>query len=677
MRATVRGWATGVCVALLALSLVGSTAAAGTSAVETGSATAPSALTQSSADTIELTESYALTPARPGAVTVTLTYAIPDRVSSLTATLPGDATVTDTDGFESVNATTYEWDGTTETATVELRVDPNETTDRTGREAAAGDYVFVDAGEWALFDRVQTGASWRYSSSPGEDPVSFEQSATTDGPGATGDQLVYLGAVSTVERTANGQTFRLVVPDRAELAEPREAILDSLANASESLSVGDRDETVTVVAAPTDEVAWGVRGLELGGSDFYVRDLERLEDPSNVWLHEYVHTRQAFTTTRETRWLTEGTAVYYAALLTLEQGHVDFETFAEFMDDGARSSYDDTVLSEPSTWATNANYVKGPLVAGRIDEAMRAETNATATFEDVVERINDGRVTQDGFLTAVRESGGPSAQGVAAEYTETSATVSMWDDATHSRLFGQLPADVSYALPNGTSGYRVSGPFRNDTVGTAPIQLATGETLTAEAVVRNDGGTGGEYNATLAVDGTVVDSETGTVAAAGERVVPLAHTFTEAGTYTVGVGSETVTVTVSDPAAPTVTTLSAASERVRLGENTTVTATVRNDAGIPANGTVVLTRSGEPVSRWEITLAPGNETTLSVPVSFPDAGEIPVASGSATPVTVTVYVPTMSPTATPPVSTTGGDGPGFTAPGAVLAVLVALVVRRR
>ena len=685
MRGRHRRWVAGLCIALLAVSTGGSATAFGASATadrgpDSVVAPAPTLSQSSDDDTIDQTQTYALTPNRPGSVRVTLTYELPDRVTRLEAAVPGNATVTDTDGFDAVNETTYEWDESTETATIVLRYNPNETTERTGPEAAGGDYLFVDAGDWALFDRIQTSATWAYTGRSGDDPVTFERSVTTDGPGATGDELVYLGAVSTTERTANGQTFRLVVPERAALTEPADEILDSLENASSEFDIGSRDEAVFVVAAPTDEIAWGVRGLEYGGSDMFVRDVETLDDPANVWLHEYVHTRQSFSTERETRWLTEGTAVYYAALLTLEQDRIDFATFERFLDDGERTTYDDAVLADPPTWAANANYVKGGLVAGRIDEAIREETVGTATFEETMATLNavDGRVTQAAFLTAVEDAGGTAAREVAVEYTETAAPVSMWTDSTHSRLFGPLPASVDYALANTTVGYRISGPYRTDTVESTPITLATDETLTVAAVVTNTGDVAGEYNATLTVDGRVVANETGTVDADGELTVPLSHTFGDPGTYTVGVGDEAVTVTVERPAAPTVTTLLAASEGVALGENTTVTAMVENDAAVPANGTVVLTRNGEPVAGRAVALAPGNSTQLSVSVAFPDAGQIQVAAGAATPVTVTVFVPTASPaagdtaTASPAAggATTGGDGPGFSA---LLALCVAVL----
>jgi len=685
MRRTDRGWAAGACTLLLVV--VGTAVAGGAAAPSapepagqatfsesTASATATSLMasgtnaTQTD-DAIVRTNRYALTPDRPGSVQVTLRYDIPDRVRSLETRLLSAATVTDVDGFTRVNDTTYEWDESTSSASITVRYDVNETTTRTGPEAADGRYLFTDVGEWALFSGFRTRTNWV---TPQSNPVGFERRSETAGPGAVGERLVYLGAVSTTERTQNGQTFRLVVPEAAQLSESPEAILDSLTNASRTLRIGDRDETVVAFAAPTGRIEWAVRGLAYGGSEFWVRDFERLDEPSNVWLHEYVHTRQAFQTTAETRWLTEATAQYYAATLTLEQERIDFETYRRYLAAGEHSTYDEVVLSAPPTWTANADYVKGALAAGRLDVALRAATNRTGTLEGVLWELNHGTqpVSQTAFLGAVENAGGAGPRATATEITETSESLSMWDQRTQSRLFGTLPAQVGYSLPAGADGYRASGPYRNDTVAAAPVRLATGERLTVATVVSNIGGESGAYNATLTVDDRVVASATGQLDADSERTVPLAHTFERAGEYTLGVGEETVTVVVEEPAEPTVSNVSVDRARVRAGESVRVTATVRNDAAVPANGTVAFTRDGEPVTARAVTLAPGAKTELSATVALPTAGTVRLGAGSAEPSTVTVVATTES-------ETSSAGGPGFTASVTVFAALLALLARRR
>jgi len=668
-----RGWVAVAFTLLLVVSMAGTAAASSPVAGSERVGTTPETVADGAGtdDAIVRTKRYALTPDRPGSVRVTITYELPDRVRSLQTSLVDDGTVTSTDGFDRVNGSTYEWDESTAAPSITLTYDPNETTTRSGPEAAAGRYLFADAGEWALFRQFRTNSRYSYT---GTEP-GFERRARTAGPGAVGDRMVYLGAVTTTERSQNGQTFRLVVPERAELSESPEAILDSLTNASQSLRVGDRDAEVVVFAAPTGGVEWAVRGLAIGDAEFWVRDFESVDEPSNVWVHEYVHTRQAFETTSETRWLTEATAQYYAAALTLEQERIDFEAFRRELARGEGSTYDDVVLAEPATWTANANYVKGALAAGRLDLALRRATDQSGTLERVLREMNggDAPVTQTEFLDAVEAVGGADARTRATEITATSEPLSMWGQRTHSRLFGVLPAQVSCELPNATDGYQAGGPYRNATVSATPVRLATGERLTVDAVVSNTGGEAGEFNATLTVDGRAVASASGRIAAESERTVRLGHTFERAGEYTLGVGAETVTVVVEAPAEPTVSSVGADSERVRAGDSVVVTATVRNDAAVPANGTVAFTRDGEAVTERAVRLAPGATTELSAAIELPTAGTVRLGAGAADPVAVTVVASTASPTA----GASGGSGPGFTAVTAVLAVLTALLARRR
>ncbi|MBX0305394.1 hypothetical protein [Haloarcula salinisoli] len=674
MRRTDRGWAAGAFTLLLVVSMTGAAVASGTGQVGTTLATDADLATGNATqtdDAIVRTGTYALTPDRPGEVRVTLSYRLPDRVRSLRASLVDEGTVTDTDGFNRVNDTTYKWDESTSNPSITLRFNPNETTSKTGPEAADGRYIFADTGEWALLRQFRTSTGYSYTGSqPGVD-----RRTRTAGSGAVGDRMVFLGEVSTVERSQNGQTFRLVVPEAADLDEPPEAILDSLTNASQSLRIGDRDETVVAFAAPTDRLEWGVRGLATGESEFWVRDFERLDEPSNVWLHEYVHTRQAFRTTTETRWLTEATAQYYAAELTLEQERIGFDEYRRYLASGERSTYDDVVLSNPSTWTVNANYIKGALAAGRVDLALRAATNRSGTLEVVVRELNsrESPVTQAEFLEAVETAGGAEPRATAVEISETSEPLSMWDQRTQSRLFKTVPAQVGYALPDTADGYRASGPYRNGTVSATPVRLATGETLTVDTVVSNTGGASGEYDATLTVDGSVVTSATGEIDAESERTVPLAHTFERAGEYTVGVGEETVTVVVEEPAEPTVSEVSVDRGKFQVGQQATVTATVSNDAAVPANGTVAFTRDSETVTERTVTLAPGDMTEVSVSVALPTAGTVRLGAGAADPVSVTVVAPTSD----GPARTSEGSGPGFTAGLVVVAALLALLARRR
>ncbi|MFC7075495.1 PGF-CTERM sorting domain-containing protein [Haloarcula halophila] len=641
-------------------------------------------------ETITVNQSFALTANDSGSVDVRLRYAIPDRVRSLETTLPENATVTRTTGFTRVNGTTYEWDGESATPTLAYRRNPNETLDRSGPESAAGRYVGVDAGEWALFTRSATPTEWTYV---GTTPVTFRRDIHTVGPGAAGEWVVYLGTGTTTERTANDQTIRLVVPDRASMADSPDSVLSSLSNASNALRVGDRDEHVFVVAAPTGtNVTWGARGYQVGDADMWVKDDERLDTAENIWLHEYVHSRQAFRPTSRTRWLVESSAVYYAAALTLEQDRIDFDAYRSRLGAGADPVYDGIILAAPSTWEESADYYRGPLVAGRIDERIRLSTNDERTFQDTMRLLN-GRerpVTQANLLSAVERAGGEQARTLAANYTGSTATVRMWNESRHAAVFGQLPARIGYALPaaDNRSAYRVDGQYRDGPVGgEIPLQLVVGETLTVDAIVRNAGGTEGQYNATMDINGTTVTTAGGRIAPTTTRVVPLSHTFVTPGQYTLSLDGTNVTVLVQRPARAEVTDIAVSSRSARAGTEVVVTATVTNTADIPAAGRVVFTRDFERVTDRQVYLPPRNSTELSTGIRLPEPGDVLVAAGSADPVTITVTpaaTTESTPTPTPtPVSgtttprTTSADGPGFTVALAVLALALGTLVASR
>ncbi len=55
-----------------------------------------------------------------------------------------------------------------------------------------------------------------------------------------------------------------------------------MANASNALRVGDRDEQVFVVAAPSGAVEWGVEGYQIGDADMWVQSGKRWTPPSRL-----------------------------------------------------------------------------------------------------------------------------------------------------------------------------------------------------------------------------------------------------------------------------------------------------------------------------------------------------------------------------------------------------------
>ncbi|MFC6729558.1 glycyl aminopeptidase, partial [Natronoarchaeum mannanilyticum] len=545
------------------------TASASTSAdrgIAGGNATTTAA---SDADTLGAEARLHRLPERPGTIAVELRYATPDRLETLKVQLFDDPTVESTDGFSTGSGGNLTWDGRTDDPTATYTLAVNRTLDESGPIAGSGSYTFVDTGEWALVQQPRLYHSWSWS---GGGQVAIDRETTVDGSGAVGGRIAFLGAHETITHDGDRQQFRLVVPDAATMAEDPEDVFDSLNHASDALRVDDLDDEVFLIAAPTGDVGWGVRGLQTGDADGWVRDSERVDEPGNVWLHEYVHTRQDYETTEATRWFTEAAATYYAASLTLEQDRIEFERFRSRLSAGRNSRYADAVLSEPSTWPDGANYDKGALAAGEIDRRLRLAIASGATIQTPFQRMNERGepISQAAFLSMVGDAGGEDPRATARRYTETSDAPALWSADEHEKAFGQLSARISYELPDVDSpdAIRVDGEYRQRSIGgERPITLVADERLSLDATVRNDGGTEGTYDAAFRVDGTVVDRRTGRLDADAERTLTFDRTFDEPGEYELSVGGAELSVTVREPAAARVTDVALDRDRLAMGEN--------------------------------------------------------------------------------------------------------------
>jgi hypothetical protein len=423
--------------------------------------------------------------------------------------------------------------------------------------------------------------------------------------------MVYLGPSETHRRRAHGQTFTLVVPEQATLTASPEAILDSLAAAADGLRVGDRDDSVTVFAAPTASVEWGVRGLQYGEADMWVRDFERLSTADNTWLHEYVHSRQEFRTTTRTAWTREATATYYAALLTLEQDRIDFGAFRARLFAGTRQPQADAVLARPSTWGNAAQYHKGALVVGDVDRRIRLASNGTRSFQSVLAAMNaaEGTVDEETFLGTVADVSNRTVGRTAERFTTTGDTPDVWGTAAHGEAFGVAPARISLVF---------------------------------------------------AVDGREAATERTTLAPGETRNVTFSHAFADAGRQRLSFGDETVTVTISRPARASVTAASVNRTRLPGPGAVELAATVANDESIPAETTVAFRRNGERVARRTVALAPGERRVVAVTVRLADPGEYALRAGPDAPITVTVAPGTATPDPDPGA---GGNGDAPTTGG--------------
>jgi hypothetical protein len=627
--------------------------------------TAGSAAATTQSDTLPRTFTVSLTPDEPGEIRVELEYRVPDDVTTLTTRLPADAAVRSTDGFQRRSETTYDWSRSTDTPTITYDLPVNQTVTRnSGEGTQTTGYLYVDTGEWAIARAPRAAVTY---SGTGPRPELQTDYAIT-GSGATSGDILYLGRFEEHQRRAAGQQFRLVVPAAADLQSPPEEILDSLSSAAQSLSLGPRDPEVVAIAAPTGNVEWGSTGLQRGESDFWVLDRRGVDTPSNVWIHEYVHTRQTYRTTEETEWTYEGMADYYAALLTYQQGRIGYDRYRRHLE--AADDHQNAVLADPDTWAgTLANYDKGALVFAALDRQLRLATDRGGTLQGVVRRINNGTLEQAEFLDAVAAVGGSEQRSFAETYTETDDVPETWSRQEQRAAFGGAQSSFAYEFE---PPYDRTGPYRTDSAGAAPT-VVLGETLGLQVGVENTGSATGDYRATLRVDGEPVTTKTGTLGPGGREVVTFDVAFTTRGSRRVTVEGAAETVTVRAPATPRVVGLDAP-RRAAPGESVRLQAAVGNPAGRPANGTVTLAIDGDPLVTRHVQLGV-NETTRIPARTTLAAGEHTVTAGSRERTievtTVTPTTPTRSETVTgtaPPGSATGpmrgGEGGRGTSDGA-------------
>ena len=633
----------------------------------------------------------------PGTIAVTTRAELPDRVTALELTLlsAGPGTSIEATGFDPVadaapGESVWAWDGETTNPSLRYTLDANETVEEAGPLAGEGAYRFVDTGEWALVRTPRVRGRWSYTGQR-EGQVRLERERVVDGPGVASQAMAFLGDHESYAREAGGQRYRLIVPDAATLAASPDEVFGVFADASVALPVGARDETVVAFAAPTDGVSWGVRGLQAGERDLWVRDVESAGTATDVWTHEYVHTRQAYQTEASGRWITEASATHYAALFALGRGAADFDEFEATLARGEREPAASTVLADPDTWERRPDYTKGALVAGEIDRRLRTATNGAASLATVIRELNEAGepITNDDILDAVEAvavegtdvATAAEIRAEAERLTTTRASAAMWDQQTHAAAFGETPAQVSYALAD--DGVRATGEYRNRTVSRAPVELVVGESLAARVAVSNTGGAPGSYDLSMAVDGETVANRSGTLAAGDETVETLENTFDAVGDYEVRVEGELVTVSVTEPAEPLVRGVSVNRDRADAGGRVVATATVENDARVPAGGDIDFRVDGETVATEPIRLDAGETTTIARSVRVGADGGGPIEGGSEN-VTIRVVGPvdeassTVTVTYETPPSSDGAPGFGpIAALVAVFAVAGTLSCERR
>lgn len=422
---------------------------------------------------------------RSGYVDASVGFDVPTNVSRLSVQVPPWTTVDGTRGFRQRSGSQYVWSSGTGRPSLDLTVPAEKP-----RLGGAGT-TMADVGEWAILEAPNLLTQWSHR---GEEPT-FERRIAVDDDGVASNDgsLVYLGPHREHTRRAGGQKIRLVEPDSASLRESPSDILDALAHAARNLRVSSQADEVVGIAAPTRPVNWGPGGLHAGGNAFWARDSSRLDKANNTWVHEFIHTRQEFSTEASMKWIVEATAVYYATLLTYERGAIsDGECYSALN----TSMCSGDALGMPMAWSSaHVPYRKGSRVASWLDRQIRAESAATlADVVDSMNRLSDGSVTDPAMLSGLL---GDDDEAISFDDFERIVAAAAGLDYD-SRQFRSVAAELESAVrgssvPDSTSPPGV-GEVAGDAVAEPPGAPAADELLDeafgerhGEEIVEGDG----------------------------------------------------------------------------------------------------------------------------------------------------------------------------------------------
>lgn len=342
---------------------------------------------------IETRYRYELLPAESGRIRIQLRLDIPSSVTEFEYVFGREVSIEEVEGFTPVGERSLRWNQEARSPTVTYTVDVN--------QKHRGSFSTYASSSWGLFYKYAPGFEVQYRCDCGSLNPDYEFDFS--GPGFVGNELVLLGSRSEVTRhSLGGQTLTIVVPEVSNSRHSPAEIADTLSGAASELSVGSRDP-LNMFVVPDPLKGGYTPGDGKDADDMWVHEVAAIDSPENSWVHEYVHTRQEFETSRETRWLIEAIPEYYAAFLTWKQNRISYSTFATHLrtDEGANAR-----LTKPSTWQANAaDYTKGRRVIGALDAKIRRQTNGQASFEDVFRRLNAlaRKATNDDFTQIVAE----------------------------------------------------------------------------------------------------------------------------------------------------------------------------------------------------------------------------------------------------------------------------------
>ncbi|RZB28881.1 MAG: hypothetical protein AEth_01485 [Candidatus Argoarchaeum ethanivorans] len=318
--------------------------------------------------------------------------------------------------------------------------------------------------------------------------------------------------------------------------------------------------------------------------------------------------------------VTVDAADFNATPNVMPQDVYSFTTQAATLHDVNLTVDNETKLTTPGVTVTYTLTVKN---TGNVNDMFNlviddVPENATATLS---ESVTPDLAPDGTYNVLLNVSGAIEAEYIVNVTATSQGNTSVSDNVTAKTNVTQVPANITY-----------SDLIVAPTSGTAPLDI------TASATVENTGGVAGAYNATLKVNGTVVNYTTGTLDAGENTTVNFTHTLTTAGTYNVTIDALTaVEVTVTQvPANITYSDLIVAPTSGTAPLDITASATVENTGGVAGAYNATLKVNGTVVNYTTGTLDAGENTTVNFTHTLTTAGTYNVTIDALTAVEVTV-----------------------------------------
>lgn len=339
-----------------------------------------------------------------------VTYSGNATYTKFTATVPRRGTVVSTTGFVRVAEYTYQAENASDGGSISYRYNVTQIQEKTGGVA------YYATPEREMFSPVpQIDHRWTTGPQSGSQMACdrlFTDSAnytlTSPREVTASRTAIFIGSSphTTHSFSVNNSTVTIVSP--ASITSSNDNMrtqVEKFVKADRALNVDAVAQNVTVfsITGPHDGGGMMARGsVEPTHKTAWVARNAPPEKLGNTWTHEYVHTHQDFRLRTDMRWFSEASATYYATIIPYQCGINDSPTklttqLSANMDDISEPSgsgrqlggYNDTVLSNPDSWGTGAEYSRGAAVLYLLDIQLRESTDGNYTLMDVFQWANN------------------------------------------------------------------------------------------------------------------------------------------------------------------------------------------------------------------------------------------------------------------------------------------------